>query len=280
MPDKYPTLYFISGNKNKYEEFRSLLGLADLRMAAREVLEIQTRLLEILARKKVEEVQASMPGLPFFVEHSGLEIRALKGLPGGLTSEFMDTVGNEGICRMLQAWPNERGAQAVAVIGYSSPAGRIELFRGEIAGSITHEPRGKQGFGWDPIFLPDGSDKTYAEMTADEKNRLSMRTVAAGKFYTSVLRHKFEVTGRNEETVPEVERSSRDLVKLQQTILLGFSESELMDLCFVLHIEYEDLPGGTRIDKVRETVMYVSRRGLVDDLVNLCRARRPNLDWD
>jgi non-canonical purine NTP pyrophosphatase (RdgB/HAM1 family) len=279
MVKRIPTLYFISGNKYKYEEYRTLLNLADLKMAAREILEVQTRLLDVLVKKKAEEVQTSMPGLPFFVEHVGLEIRAWKGLPGGLTSEFMNTVGNDGICRMMQAWSSEREASAVAVIGYSSPGGRVDIFRGETTGTIVDEPRGDKGFGWDAIFLPDGHEKTYAEMAPEEKNRISMRRIVAGKFYMSILRHKFEVIAPPEEDADEKSQVDFNIVQLQQSILKGFDESELRDLCFMLQVDYEDIPGSTRRDKARETIMHLSRRGRLQELVELCSSLRPKLVW-
>jgi len=278
--NKYPTLFFISSNNYKYDEFKSLLNLADLKMANRNVLEIQTSLMDVLVKRKAEDIQPSMPGLPFFVEHTGLEIRALKGLPGGLTSEFMKTVGNEGICRMLQAWPNERAASAVSVIGYSAPNGQIEIFRGETTGSIVTEPRGKGGFGWDAIFLPDGHVKTFAEMPADEKNRISMRRISSGKFFLTVLKQHFELASQLADEVLEESKPGLNVVKLHGSILNGFDENELQDLFFYLQIEYTDIPGDTRRDKARELILYLNRRGRIDELIELCRGLRPKIDWD
>jgi len=122
-----------------------------------------------------------------------LLIDAWKELPGGLISVFMDTVGNEGICKMMRAYEgDERIARARVVIGYSHPDGGVYTFQGEVTGTISLEPRGKNNFGWDPIFIPEGDTRTYAEMTLAEKNRTSMRRDAVDRF-ARFLDQRFEL---------------------------------------------------------------------------------------
>ena len=190
---KYASLVFVSGNREKHREYRSLLGLSDLKLALVDVYEPQMFNLHTLVQKKLEMIQAQIPGDPFFVEHTALVIDAWKGLPGGLIKSFMDTVGNAGICKMMKAYKGaERIASAQVVIGFYHISSGIKLFEGDVPGTIPAEPRGSNNFGWDPIFIPDGSTKTYGEMTLAEKNETSMRKRAAEKF-AKFLNQNFEL---------------------------------------------------------------------------------------
>jgi XTP/dITP diphosphohydrolase len=138
-----------------------------------------------------------MTGVPFFVEHSGLVIEAWSNLPGGLAKIFLENVGNEGICRMMGDYAgDDRIATAIVVIGFHSPDGRTRTFRGECHGRIATEPAGSHNFGWDPIFIPDGQqsgqERTYGEMSREEKNHVSMRRAAAEEF-AKYLNRLFEI---------------------------------------------------------------------------------------
>jgi len=187
---KYSSLVFVSSNKQKHYEYCALLGLSDLKLSEIKVIEPQSMNLHFLVEDKIKRVRPQLPGIPFFVEHTGLLIDAWKGLPGGLIGLFMDTVGNEGICKMMRAYKgSERVARARVVIGYSQPDGSICTFQGEVTGAIAPEPRGTSGFGWDPIFIPEGNTKTYAEMTLAEKNLTSMREDAVDRFAKFLARH-------------------------------------------------------------------------------------------
>jgi len=152
--------------------------------------------LETVTEEKVKRVRASMPkGTPFFVEHTGLFIDGWNGLPGGLTALFMEKVGNDGMCKMLQSYVSiDRTARAIVEIGYSHPDNTIHMFRGETIGTIAQEPRGENNFGWDPIFVPRGDDRTYAEMTQIEKDKTSMRRDAVRNF-SQFLDERFELIG-------------------------------------------------------------------------------------
>lgn len=187
---KYSSLCFVSRNKNKYREYCVLLGFSDLKLAEIEIEEPQSMNLHVLVEEKIKIARPQLPNIPFFVEHTGLLLDAWKGLPGGLTRSFMETVGNEGICKMMQAYKGaERTARAIVVIGYSHPGGGVNTFEGEVTGTIALEPRGTGKFGWDPIFIPEGDTKTYAEMSLTEKNRTSMRRDAVEKFAKFLSRH-------------------------------------------------------------------------------------------
>ncbi|NOZ89276.1 MAG: RdgB/HAM1 family non-canonical purine NTP pyrophosphatase, partial [Crenarchaeota archaeon] len=129
----------------------------------------------------------ALTGTPVAVEDAGLFVDALSGFPGPYSSYVYKTIGVHGILRLLEGEEN-RAARFVSVIAYAGPWG-VQLFRGEVKGSIAAEPRGSGGFGFDPIFIPEGADKTFAEMNIEEKNMYSHRARAARKL-CSWLEHR------------------------------------------------------------------------------------------
>ena len=175
---------FVTSNENKRREAAHILGL-ELDSAGLDLPEIQALdVAEVAARKALDARRAlGSPPRPVLVEDSGLVIEAWSGLPGALTKWFMATVGNEGLCAMLgdSADRSARAVCAVAVAGYAEGPESVEVFTGEVAGEIAPGPRGTGGFGWDPIFipdgLPDGDRRTYAEM-GEVKNDDSHRARA------------------------------------------------------------------------------------------------------
>ena len=104
----------------------------------------------------------------------------MNGLPGALVSWFLDTLKPEGILKLLENQHN-RKASVFTCIAYADKTGAF-AFTGIINGEISSSLRGENGFGYDPIFIPEGHNKTYAEMTSDEKNQISMRKLALLKF--------------------------------------------------------------------------------------------------
>jgi len=166
------------------------MGIADLKLSMINVVEPQSMNLELLVEEKIRVIASQLPDTPFFVDHTALIIDAWKGLPGGLTHVFMDSVGNDGICKMMHAYKgDERTARAKLVIGYYHQSSGIQTFAGEVSGTIAQQPRGTNNFGWDPIFIPNGESMTYAEMSLVEKNRTSMRQEAIEKFRGYLLQH-------------------------------------------------------------------------------------------
>jgi XTP/dITP diphosphohydrolase len=187
----YKDLTFVSGSEDKVREYRVLLGIADLRWWSRVVNEPQDASVNILAMQKLRSLAPQMSGVPYFVEHTGIVIDAWQNLPGGLTRSFLENVGNKGICRMMSNYRGpERTATAIVVIGLRLPDGRERTFEGKRRGRIADEPIGSSNFGWDPIFIPDGQaggvQKTYGQMTMEEKNRTSMRAEAARQLLDEV----------------------------------------------------------------------------------------------
>lgn len=115
----------------------------------------------------------------FIVEDTSLYMDCLNGLPGPLIKWFLKTIGQDGLANIAEKLGNNR-ARVETVIGYAESETEVRFFQGSIRGQIV-APRGDGGFGWDPIFLPDGHDKTYGEMSRQEKNELSMRKIATQK---------------------------------------------------------------------------------------------------
>ena len=120
--------------------------------------------------------------MPAFADDSGLEVAALDGRPGIHSSRYAAS-DPERIAKLLGELKGvaDRRARFVCVIAIAVNGEVIETFEGEVRGRIIDEPRGANGFGYDPIFVPDGSEKTFAELSQEEKNRISHRAAAFRK---------------------------------------------------------------------------------------------------
>jgi non-canonical purine NTP pyrophosphatase (RdgB/HAM1 family) len=164
------TFLFVTSSQDKLSEVKRILH-APVESLDVELAEPQAVNLGEVIKAKAEEAYGLVHAA-VMVEDSGLFLDAWNGLPGALIKWFVQRVGVEGICAMMHEFPN-RSASARTLIGYHD--GALKLFEGVVRGHITHSPRGSNGFGFDSIFVPEGSDKTYAEMEAKEKDRYSMR---------------------------------------------------------------------------------------------------------
>jgi non-canonical purine NTP pyrophosphatase (RdgB/HAM1 family) len=170
------SLYFVTGNQDKLAEIKAIIP--DVEAVSIDLPEIQDIDARAIIEAKLEEAFKHRPG-PFIVEDTSLYINALNGLPGPLIKWFLKSVGTEGVHKLSASFDDD-SAYALTLIGYADANGNIEFFEGKIDGTIV-APRGDSGFGWDAIFLPDGSAKTFGEMSSEEKNLISMRKLAAEK---------------------------------------------------------------------------------------------------
>jgi XTP/dITP diphosphohydrolase len=120
-----------------------------------------------------------------FADDSGLEVTALNGAPGVYSAMYAGTHRNhaDNIKLLLKNLEgvSDRSARFKTIIAYCDENGTLTLFDGLLPGKILHEKRGTGGFGYDPVFLPDGQSKTLAQMTLEEKNRISHRSIAVKK---------------------------------------------------------------------------------------------------
>lgn len=167
----------ITGNKNKTRELGGLLGVK-LSSKKLDIPEVQSADTQKVALAKAKTAYKVL-GAPVIVDDTSLVINAWGQLPGAFIRWFLDDLGNEGILRMLDGF-SERTAIASTVLGYCDKDG-VKTYSAEVKGIIVKKPRGVNGFGFDPIFIPRGSTKTFAEMSDKEKNAISMRKVAAQK---------------------------------------------------------------------------------------------------
>lgn len=171
------TLTFITGNAAKAEQLGRHLELP-VRHQKIDLEEIQSLDLRKIVDHKSREAYKQVGG-PVLVEDVSLTFSALNRLPGPLIKWFLTDLGNEGLCRLLDGY-NDRTAIAEVCFGYFNGK-EVEYFDGKMQGSIAESPRGERGFGWDPIFIPAGQDKTWGEMTPEEQKDHSMRRIALKK---------------------------------------------------------------------------------------------------
>ena len=186
-------------NKKKIEEIRritadlpiSILSLDNFPDCPETVEDTDT--FEGNAVKKASEVCA-FTGKPALADDSGLEVDALGGAPGvfsaryaGATEGRIDVKNCEKLLSELKNVPDEkRGARFVCYMALAFPDGSVKTFFGYAEGCIGREPKGKMGFGYDPVLIPKNYNKTFAEMSGDEKDRLSHRGKALLKLATTL----------------------------------------------------------------------------------------------
>lgn len=184
-------LFLASGNPHKIEELRELLQPFDIELRS------------TLDYPDVEEVEEDRPdlegnalkkaghwydktGLPSLSDDTGLEVDALDGDPGVYSARYAgkDASYEENTQKLLKELEGKqnRYAQFRTVVAFIDQAGKEHLFEGVCRGTIITEKRGEKGFGYDPVFRPEGYQKTFAELSSEEKNRISHRGMAIQKF--------------------------------------------------------------------------------------------------
>jgi XTP/dITP diphosphohydrolase len=177
------TVYFITSNKGKFKEAQELFSKLDIKIVQKNIgyPEIQTNSLEEVASFGAKYLQEKIKG-PFILEDAGLFIDELSGFPGVFSSFVFHTVGCNGILKLMENLPiNKRKAMFKSVFAYSEPNKKPKFFVGECIGKISEKQVGNNGFGYDPIFIPDGQTKTFAQMETEEKNCYSHRGISLEK---------------------------------------------------------------------------------------------------
>jgi XTP/dITP diphosphohydrolase len=180
-------LRFISQNKFKIAEYNELMqpvnftpiniDLGDL-VGGNQLEITRAKVLAAFAQKRS----------PVFVDETGLYLDAWKGLPGLLTDVFWQRLGLTGFLKLLENESN-RKAVAITIIGYCDGR-KIHFFQGKLLGTIAHQPRGEMGIQWDPVFIPEGESRTFAEIPREEKIKKSMRLTAATDFKEFLLKQR------------------------------------------------------------------------------------------
>jgi len=145
--------------------------------------EIQAEDLSKIASVAAEQAfhESSVQGVA--AEDAGFFVEALNGFPGPYSSYVYKKLGVDGILRLLREG-DRRDASFSSAVAYCSRSNRTVCFEGTVKGQVSFTPRGRHGFGFDPIFIPDqGEGRTFAEMGIEEKNRFSHRAIAFSRFF-------------------------------------------------------------------------------------------------
>lgn len=164
----------ITSNENKVQEFERLLGFK-IKHQKIDLPEPQATDVRKVAEEKATKAYELL-GRACLVDDTGLTIHAWGELPGALIRWFLDNVGSQGIIKMLGE-DAPRDATVTTALGYCDENGS-RVFTGEVHGKIAQFPIGDNGFGYDPIFIPDGQSKTFAQLSDIEKDNCSMRQLA------------------------------------------------------------------------------------------------------
>jgi non-canonical purine NTP pyrophosphatase (RdgB/HAM1 family) len=162
---------FITGNEHKARILEQYLGYPVTHQRI-ELDELQSLDLHTITEHKVMQAFDIVKG-PVLVEDVGLRIDAMNRLPGPFIKWFLEGLGTQGICELVDKL-NSRNAIAMITFAYYDGE-LLKFFDGEVKGKIANKPRGKD-FGWNPIFIPAGSNETYAEMDEQGKLHLGLRT--------------------------------------------------------------------------------------------------------
>ena len=181
-------LFFASSNENKFQEAERILTNLGVKVnfSKTTLEEIQSSSLSEIAEQKAISAYELIQK-PVIIEDDGLFINSLNGFPGPYSSYVYDTIGNKGIMDLLEN-SKVRDAKFVSIIAYLGGSDGVKLFESSIPGKISSVIE-KGGWGYDPIFIPDGESKTYANVS--DKDKLSHRAASLKKFsswYLSMLK--------------------------------------------------------------------------------------------
>ena len=172
-------VFFASSNEHKFEEAQRILSTLgiNIKLFKTTLEEIQSNSLNEIAKRKAIDAFTKIQK-PILIEDDGLFINSLNGFPGPYSSYAYDTIGNKGIIQLLEN-TELRDAKFVAIIAYCNGIDEVKLFESSIPGKISKEIE-KGGWGYDPIFIPDGESKTFANVS--DKDKFSHRSASLKKF--------------------------------------------------------------------------------------------------
>jgi len=173
-------LSFVTTNEHKFREVSLIVREFGIQVGWVKMAytEIQADDLKEIVKFGAKEA-CEKTNKPCFVEDAGMFISALGGFPGPYSKFVFQTIGNRGILKLMDG-VEDRSAEFRSAIGFCAPEAEPAVFEASVKGRIAYEERGRHGFGFDPIFEVQG--RTFAEMSTEEKNRLSHRGMAVRKF--------------------------------------------------------------------------------------------------
>ena len=164
-------LTFITGNPHKADLIKQHLGI-EIAHHTLDLDEIQSVDPEEVIAHKVKQAYSILQK-PVLVEDASLIFTALGKLPGPLIKWFLLEIGNGGLCKLLKDFKDK---SAIGQVGFGFYDGKeLRVFLHSVHGSVPVAPRGDKGFGWDPVFIPAGYDKTWAEMDEEERSKTYVR---------------------------------------------------------------------------------------------------------
>ena len=172
---------FITGNKHKVKEAKGIFQKFGIELEHTDLgyPEIQGELVDV-AKFGAKYAASKLEG-PVIVEDAGLFIKALNWFPGTYSSYVQETLGNKGILKLMND-VEDRYAEFRSAVGFCTPKTEPEIFLGAVRGSIGYSEKGNNGFAYDPLFRPEGYEKTFGELSINEKNRFSHRRISLEKF--------------------------------------------------------------------------------------------------
>ena len=171
-------LKFVTSNSDKVREASGILECSLDQVSGLNIDEIQASDIKQIVIHKAQQAFDELR-CPVLVEDSGLSFTAWNGLPGPLIKWFEISVGYPGLLKMLEGFESREAFAVCMAVVFDGQ--EMLLARGERRGEIARSTRGKNGFGWDVIFIPEHHEKTFAEMNFDEKNAISHRRMAFEK---------------------------------------------------------------------------------------------------
>ncbi|MFX0001078.1 MAG: XTP/dITP diphosphatase [Candidatus Hodarchaeota archaeon] len=180
MKQEENLIYFVTGNIHKFNEISDLFSKENVKYNLKQkdinTIEIQANDLREVASFKLNSIKGQIDG-SYFIEDAGFFVdKPLNGFPGVYSSYVMKTIGNEGILRLINDFENSQAHFSSVIALYFQPLHKNFFFEGIVQGKVSKKIRGTGGFGFDPIFLPNSiPDKTFAELTTGEKNKISHR---------------------------------------------------------------------------------------------------------
>ncbi|SVC19096.1 uncharacterized protein METZ01_LOCUS271950, partial [marine metagenome] len=165
----------VTSNDGKIKEFRQAFDKTSVHLVKVPVgyPEIQASSLEEVVDFGLSWLKEKVPP-PFVIDDAGVFVDGLNGFPGAYSRYVYDTIAPQGLLKQMEGLDN-RSASFKCVLGLLLEDGTVHKFVGECKGKIIHELKGDNGFGYDPVFVPDGFDRTFAELPPEEKNKTSHR---------------------------------------------------------------------------------------------------------
>jgi non-canonical purine NTP pyrophosphatase (RdgB/HAM1 family) len=178
-------LTFITGNQGKADLTAKWLG-RPLKHHKLDLDEIQSLDVREVAAHKARQA-CSILKQPVLIEDVALTFTAMGQLPGTLIRWFLEELGNDGLCRLADSLPHR---EVLVTNCYALHDGKkVHFFEATTKGTVAPEPRGDQGFGWNPMFIPEGSTKTFGEMDDDTRQPFSARFLALEKLKAFLEAH-------------------------------------------------------------------------------------------